>query len=130
MARANMPLPDDLLTDYKLGFDQARLNLPYLLGADDPDFFMDVIEFSHEDPAETVYLQRIVGIAAIVFGVIALLPWIMALLIFPLFDIRHASAIGVIGSADGSATVHSICQLLAPKVRDTQRCTSFVCLMP
>ncbi len=59
---ANMPLPPDLLSDYKLGFDQARLNLPYLLGADDPDFFMDVIEFSHEDPSETVYLQRIVGI--------------------------------------------------------------------
>ncbi len=57
-----MPLPPDLLTDYKLGFDQARLNLPYLLSAEDPDFFMDVIEFSHEDPSETVYLQRIVGI--------------------------------------------------------------------
>ncbi len=57
-----MNLPLDLLSDYKLGFDQARLNLPYLLGADDPDFFMDVIEFSHEDPSETVYLQRIVGI--------------------------------------------------------------------
>ena len=58
----SMSLPEDLLTDYKLGFDQARLNLPYLLGANDPDFFMDVIEFSHEDPAETVYLQRIVGV--------------------------------------------------------------------
>ena len=55
-------LPDDLLMDYKLGFDQARLHLPYLLGADDPDFFMDVIEFSHEDPSQTVFLQRIVGV--------------------------------------------------------------------
>ena len=58
----SMPMPDDLLTDYKLGFDQARLNLPYLLGADDPDFFMDVIEFSNIDSDEEVYLQRIVGI--------------------------------------------------------------------
>ena len=58
----NMTLPDDLLTDYKLGFDRARINLPCLLGADDYDFFMDVIRFSHEDPSETVYLQRILGI--------------------------------------------------------------------
>ena len=58
----DMPLPDDMLTDYKLGFDQARLNMPYLLGANDPDFFMDVIEFSHEDSDETVYLQRVVGV--------------------------------------------------------------------
>ncbi len=58
----SMPLPDDLLTDYELGFDHARLNLPYLLGADDPDFFMDVIEFSDTDADEEVYLQRIVGV--------------------------------------------------------------------
>ena len=58
----SMPLPNDLLTDYELGFDQARLNLPYLLGADDPDFFMDVIEFSDTDSDEEVYLQRIVGV--------------------------------------------------------------------
>ena len=58
----DMPLPDDLLTDYKLGFDHARLNLPYLLGADDPDFFIDVIEFSDTDSDETVYLQRVVGV--------------------------------------------------------------------
>ncbi len=50
-------------------------------------------------------LRRIAGIAAIVFGVIALLPWIIALLIFPLFDIHHASAVGVIGSADSPTYV-------------------------
>ncbi len=58
----SVTLPDDLLTDYKLGFDEARITLPYLLGADDADFFMDVIEFSHETPSPTVYLQRIVGV--------------------------------------------------------------------